>query len=248
MLVAQEFRHAAQKPNESVSDFIRNLEKCFKLAYGRDGLTLETQCALLYAQMYEGLKLGLVKAPLVSGAQTYQALCIAAKAEEHRLSELRKRKQFQQPTGQKNGSSSERQSTKMSPAENNRSSTKSYQCGERGHFSYQCPKRKSESEGRRCKPSTSNRAVNKQVRSNNIPQEKPVSSRDDKDGKETPVDDPLEHLFSDLDDEAIKRVELEDQGSVPKCVEVLLQGIQVTGLIDSGVDISIMEGNCSRKC
>ena len=43
-----------------------------------------------YSQLQEGLNLELMKASSVSGAGTYQALCLAAKNEERRLAELRK--------------------------------------------------------------------------------------------------------------------------------------------------------------
>ena len=100
MLAAQDFRHASQRDNESVSDFLRWLERSFKVAYGRDGLSLETQHTLLHAQLHEALKFELMRAPAVSGAQTYQSLCLAAKNEEHRLSELRKRQQYKKPNAQ----------------------------------------------------------------------------------------------------------------------------------------------------
>ena len=93
-LAAQEFRHATQESQEAVSDYILRLEKTFRRAYGRDHMTEETRSALLYAQLQEGLKYTLMKAPAVSGAQRYQELCVAAKNEEHRLNELNKRQQY----------------------------------------------------------------------------------------------------------------------------------------------------------
>lgn len=45
-MAAQDFRHATQGEGESVSDFIRRLERTFHLAYGRDGMQLETRDAL----------------------------------------------------------------------------------------------------------------------------------------------------------------------------------------------------------
>ena len=55
-LAVQDFRHAVQKGEGSVADFMRRLEHIFKTAYGRDGMPSETRSALLYAQMQEGLK------------------------------------------------------------------------------------------------------------------------------------------------------------------------------------------------
>ena len=56
----------------------------------------ETRDALFYAQLQEGLKYDLMKAPAVSGALNYQALCVAARSEE-RLAELQKIKYYQSP-------------------------------------------------------------------------------------------------------------------------------------------------------
>ena len=96
-LAAQDFRHAAQDENEKVGDFIRRIEKTFRRAYGHDTMLSETRDALLYAQLQEGLKYDLMKAPAVSGALNYQALCVAAKSEERRLAELQKSKYYQLP-------------------------------------------------------------------------------------------------------------------------------------------------------
>ena len=86
LLAVQDFRHAAQD-GEPVADFLRRLERCFQVAYGRDGLE-ETRTTLLYSQMQEGLSAA------VSGAGSYQALCLASKNEERRLAELTKRLQY----------------------------------------------------------------------------------------------------------------------------------------------------------
>ena len=93
-LAAQDFRHATQGSQESVADYILRLEKTFRRAYGSDPMGEETRNALLYAQLQEGLKYVLMKAPAVSGAQEYKELCVAAKNEEWRLVELSKRQQF----------------------------------------------------------------------------------------------------------------------------------------------------------
>lgn len=39
VLAAQDFRYAAQGPQESVSDYILRLEKVFRRAYGREHMT-----------------------------------------------------------------------------------------------------------------------------------------------------------------------------------------------------------------
>lgn len=70
-MAAQDFRHCTQSQGESVSDFIRRLERTFRLAYGRDGMLVETKDALLHGQFQEGLRHHLMEAPAVSGASTY---------------------------------------------------------------------------------------------------------------------------------------------------------------------------------
>lgn len=77
-----------------MSDFIHRLEKLFRRAYGREVLTTETRDALLYGQLQEGLRLEIMQAPAVSGAQSYAELCVAAKNEQHRQEEMHKRQLY----------------------------------------------------------------------------------------------------------------------------------------------------------
>ena len=93
-MAAQNFRHASQEDTEKVGDFIRRLEQLFQLAYGRDPISGETRTTLLYGQLQEGLKHRIMESPAVSGATDYQSLCLAAKAEEKRLAEIKKRRQY----------------------------------------------------------------------------------------------------------------------------------------------------------
>ena len=88
---AQNFRRSLQEENESVSSFIQRLERAFVVAYGRDDLTQETKHTLLHSQLQEGLRFAIMKSPAVSGAQSYQDLVLAAKNEEKRQFQLRKR-------------------------------------------------------------------------------------------------------------------------------------------------------------
>ena len=93
-LAAQDIRRTGQRDQESVSDYIRRLEKMFRLAYGRDKMTSETRDALLFGQMHEGLQYELMESPAVSGATGYKQLCQAARSEERRLLDLEKRRRF----------------------------------------------------------------------------------------------------------------------------------------------------------
>ena len=72
-------------------------------------MSTETRDVLLYGKLQDGLRIDLVsKAPAISGAQNYQELCIAAKNEERRLAELKKRRQYAK------GESSQYQTNQMS--------------------------------------------------------------------------------------------------------------------------------------
>jgi len=97
-LTAQDFRHISQGDQESVAELIRHLECTFKVAYGRDSMSQETCYALLHGQLQDALKHEIMKAPAVSGAQNYPALCMASRNEEKQLLELHKRQQYCQPS------------------------------------------------------------------------------------------------------------------------------------------------------
>ena len=97
-LAAQDFRHTSQTDEERVADFIRRLERTFNVAYGREGMSSETRDTLLHGQLQDGLKHELMRAPAVSGAQSYPELCLAARNEEKRLVELKKRQQYLKPS------------------------------------------------------------------------------------------------------------------------------------------------------
>ena len=104
-VAAQEFRHSLQKSGESVSDFIRRLEKKYQIAYGRDDLNTAARDALLYGQLYEGLRYEIMLSPAVSGSQGYQELATAAEAEERRLAALKQRQRYSKPPGNDNSTS-----------------------------------------------------------------------------------------------------------------------------------------------
>ena len=92
IMEGQDFRHASQEESERVGDFIRRLERLFKVAYRYDTMSPETRDALLYGLLQEGLQYWLMEAPAVSGATDYPAI---AKLEEKRIAELKKRRQYQ---------------------------------------------------------------------------------------------------------------------------------------------------------
>ena len=98
-VAAQEFCHSLQRSGETVSDFIRLLEKKYQIAYGLDDLNAATRNALLYGQLYEGLREEIMLSPSVSGAQGYKELATVAKGEERRLAALKHRRRYSKPPG-----------------------------------------------------------------------------------------------------------------------------------------------------
>ena len=148
-LAAQEFRHTTQRESESVADFTRRLERTFKIAYGRDVLSADTRDTLLHGQLQDGLKYELMKAPAVSGAETYKTLCMAARNEEKRLVELKKRQQYQKVAPSKPSLPTQRPVTTLlqeSPARNFRQ-IHCWKCRKQGHLARDCPDVKTESKG-----------------------------------------------------------------------------------------------------
>ena len=143
-----------------MSELIRRLERTFKVAYGKDSMSQETHSALLHGQLQDALKHEIMKAPAVSRAQNYAALCMASRNEEKWLLELRKRQQYRQPSS----SSSRPTRHSFSPLSNktssnsghphnerqksgytDKSNVRCYGCGKMGHMQWNCKQKKSES-------------------------------------------------------------------------------------------------------
>ena len=94
-----------QGDSKTVADYVCRLEKAFRVAFGSDGLSRETKEAMLYGQLQEGLRLGIIRSPSVSGALNYKGLCMAAKHEEQRQAEIRKRQEYGKSQGRSQGRS-----------------------------------------------------------------------------------------------------------------------------------------------
>jgi len=73
------------------TDYVCRLERAFHIAFGNDKLGKETKETMLYGQLQESLHLGFLRSASVSRAMSYKELCMAARNEEQRLTELRKR-------------------------------------------------------------------------------------------------------------------------------------------------------------
>jgi hypothetical protein len=223
-MAAQEFRHTSQKDNEGVSDFIRRLERVFRVAYGRDGLLSETRDALLYSQLQEGLKLSLMEGPAVSGASDYKSLCIAAKNEERRQAALKQRKQYNSERAPKKsnpggGETTPKPSDEQKSGNDTPRTRNCWNCGEPGHVAANCRRSKRESSG-------SSRFARKNTSANVEMVTAPVVE-----------DDPLQYLLSDDSDDSSK----------PQRVRVTVQGVPMDGIVDSAADITIMNGEMFKQ-
>ena len=152
VLAAQDFRHNRQKEKESVADFIYHMEKEFHIAYKNDTLSWDTREAFLYGQLQDGLHPELMYNPSVSGALTYQELCMAARNEEKRQAELQKRRMYrpeaigrdQQVNSQPPRSINRQQPSKQLTL-NTSMGKQCYNCGKLGHLAKDCRKRSMES-------------------------------------------------------------------------------------------------------
>ena len=209
------------------------------MAYGRDGLKGETRDALLHGQLQEGLRLDIMKGPAVSGAQSYLDLCVAAKNEERRLLELRRKQQYQKAGPQPSQSSqSGKKTSAVSPSSEKQpprpETRRCYICDKPGHLANRCKQKRSESGGR---APPSNRSSAKQVQSDARP--RPAQRQ-----KKT---DPIDLLLSSSEEETVHEVRIADKGSVPQSASVLVQGVPADGIIDSGADITIVGGDLFRK-
>ena len=114
-------------------------------------LSWDTKEAFLYRQLQDGLHPELMHNPSVSGALTYQELCMAARNEEKRQTELQKRRMYQ-PVGRDQHVNSQlsrnrnRQPPSRQLIQNTLNISKQcYNCGKLRHLAKDCRTRSAES-------------------------------------------------------------------------------------------------------
>ena len=204
VLAGQDFLHTAQHEAESVADFVRHLERTFHVAYGRDKMSVETKEAILFGQLQEGLRIELLCGPAVSGALGYKELCEAAKSEERRLSELKKRQTYLRQSNSQSGTTPKPTSGTHPPAkkaDNTRSSTQltCYHCGKLGHIAKDCRMRKSTESPRRPSTTTAKGGRTPGARRIGTVKSKPEEQSDQ--GK---TDDPTTYLYSSDESDEVR--------------------------------------------
>ena len=260
-LAAQDFRHTVQSSKESVSDFIRRLEQVFRRAYGKERMSTETRDTLLHGQLQEGLSDILIKAPAVSGALTYQELCVAAKNEERRQKDLSRRHQYRKDENVIPSSGSDRlkdirgrtqtdRRTRSTPNEP-LSRKRCYVCNSTEHLMKDCHVRPTESSGSNTgssqrRPTSTRQSQNRKIESTG------VSVVSTEPGGEASISSQngglLDILFSDSDsDSEVKVIRVSDEGSKSQCALVGLQGVLAYGIIDTAADITIVGGRLFKK-
>ena len=168
-------------------------------------------------------------------------LCLAAKNEERRLTELARR-QHHRNSGPPNGTSTpaarqipppEKEKAKPKPPDYKPgASPECFNCGRRGHLKRDCPHpspARAESRGKSVsQPKPSTHSVT-------------IAKNDTIDW-----DNPLNFLYSDSDDQTCL-IQVEDQSSSVKHASVAVHGVHCEGVIDTGSDMTIVGGRLFKK-
>ena len=226
---ALDFHHTSQQSSESVSDYITTLEKVFQTGFGCEHLSIETREILLYGQLQEGLLYTLLESPSISGAQNYKELCLAARREERRLAELKKKQQYLRvqppPTGIP---------TNSGPANKPSSTTQYWQRNYRRTGNYYKSKAQSDKDGTR---------QQKQLRCYICDSPNHLARQ----CKQTKTESTGKKEAQTKSGTGTKMIQTDSYLSAKKsgsrCVKVMVEGAPIVGLIDTGPDITIMRGD-----
>ncbi len=177
-----------------------------------------------------------MKSPGVSGAQKYQELCLAARQEEKRVAELKRRSS---PRSNSSPQTHKRPGDQQPPATKTQQQTpssmgrKCYLCNSPNHLARQCKERKQESRP----PATYYKPPGaKCVQSEENDETTPLEQAED---------DPHQYLYSSDEEGAVKLVRVEDRGSKPCLASVNVHGVPAVGIVDTGADICIMGAELS---
>ena len=116
-------------------------------------------------------------------------------------------------------------STNSSTPSTTRRQVKCWNCNRNGHLAKDCPKPKRESTGHP-KQTTSTRTVKSDTR-----------------------DNPMNYLLfdSDVEHSDVNMIHVVDQGSRPQRDKVIVGGVPLIGIVDSGADITIMGGTAFKQ-
>ena len=249
VLAGQDFRRTMQGDSETVADYVCRLEKAFHVAFGSDGLSRETK------EAQEGLRLGIIRNPSVSGALNYKGLCMAAKHKEQRQAEIRKRQEYGKSQSRSQGRSRVDDWTSERPIRQNINNSGlsgsgsvssaptnkcCYVCNQVGQFAKNCKTNSKEQE------SQITSGQKKDPSKGNTRQVTTESSNDQLSASEASNGDPLPFLYSDSDG-TVDTVRVSDKGSKPQYVNVQVQGVPTSGILDTGADTTIMGGELFKK-
>ena len=182
----------------------------------------------MFSQLQAGLKLTLIESPAVSGSTSYKQLCVSAKQEEKRQSELRRLRQ-QQERQSRTRTPGKVQVTALPNPTEHRPPRECYVCGKTDHIAKQCKLRKSESIAVEARPTKKVSAVTSTPTASNV-----ITAN------------PMQFLDSDSDG-SVSMVRVTDRGSHLRRVHIDIAGVPAVGLIDTGADISIMGPELFKK-
>ena len=210
-------------------------------------MSAETCDTLLHGQLQDGLKHELMRAAAVSGAQSYKALCLAARNEEKRLAELKKRQQYLKSASTPPRPAKKFIETRSSMPLANKTQVPSvsktakqetkrcFMCHKPRHLACDRRFRTAGSSGH--SDSCKTQSGTKQVTA-------------ESDSAQEGQFEFLQGFLRSSDEEdttRVKVVRVPDRGSQPQCVKVQVQGVPAYGVLDSGADITIMGGTLFRK-